>query len=316
MRLRPILLAVPFALVAASLSPAVAVPLARGDAVGALCVEPSATARSSGPGRSDPNELSDAQAQAMESSLTTALAAKGLTRDAVGRPVRASGTSAALALQPVTVYLHVITTSQGAGAPTATQIADQIDVLNAAYGTWGFTFSVSATDTTANDAWYAVTPGSTEERQMKAALRKGGKADLNIYTAGIGGGLLGWATFPSSYQQSPTMDGVVVLNASLPGGSAAPYNLGDTATHEVGHWMGLLHTFQGGCRGKGDYVTDTPAERSAAYGCPGGRDSCLKAAGVDPINNFMDYTDDSCMFEFTAGQSARMQAQWAAYRAP
>jgi hypothetical protein len=215
----------------------------------------------------------------------------------------------------IPVYWHSIRSASGTGGVTTQQINDSIAVLNAAYAGSSFSFVLTATTTTNNGTWYTCSGGSCET-QMKNALRQGGSNALNVYSNNMGGGLLGWATFPSSYAGNPKKDGVVILAASVPGGSAAPYNQGDTLTHEVGHWLGLYHTFQGGCTNSGDGVSDTAAEKSPAYGCPTGRNTCTgtKWPGNDPITNFMDYTDDSCMFQFTSGQWARMSAQWNSYR--
>lgn len=228
-----------------------------------------------------------------------------------------SGGNASRAVGSVTVpvYFHVIRSGTGIsnGDIPDSQIADQIAVLNAAYATTPFKFTLKATDRTTNATWFKMGPGSNAEKDAKAALHKGGARALNLYSAKPGGGLLGWATFPWDYTKAPSNDGVVVLFTSVPGGNGAPYSEGDTSTHEVGHWLGLWHTFQGGCAAKGDEVSDTPSEQKAAYGCPVGRDSC-GSSGLDPITNFMDYTDDSCMTQFTSGQATRMDTTDQQYR--
>lgn len=231
--------------------------------------------------------------------------------DLAGHTVRPMGPNGT-----INVYVHVIRKGTGTsnGDIPDSMITSQIQVLNNAYGPAGYSFNLVAVTRTTNSTWYTAGPNTTAETQMKAALRQGSADDLNIYLSSPGGGLLGWATFPWSYASAPSKDGIVVLNQSLPGGTAAPYNLGDTGTHEVGHWMGLYHTFQGGCSGNGDSVSDTPYEKSAAYGCPTGRDTCRNKAGLDPITNFMDYTDDACMNTFSGGQNSRMLASWATYR--
>ena len=257
----------------------------------------------------DPDQLSDADARTMDAAYN---------RDRFARTVNGKGTSVVGAVVTGTVtiatHIHVIVKADGSGAPTQQQLDDQIAVLNAAYAAPGFAFQVVSTDVTRNDSWYTATNGTTAETRMKRALHLGKAADLNLYLNNMGAGLLGWSTFPNWYSASPAMDGVVVLTSSLPGGTAWPYNLGDTATHEIGHWLGLFHTFQGGCTKTNDYVADTPQESGPAYGCPVGRDSCGRDPGKAPIANFMDYSDDACMTAFTAGQASRMQSMWATYR--
>ena len=95
---------------------------------------------------------------------------------------------------------------------------------------------------------------------------------------------------------------------------AGRYDQGETATHETGHRLNLEHTFYRGCSAKGDFVDDTPPEKTPTSGCPEGKDTC-SAPGLDPIHNYMDYSYDSCYTELTAGQTQRMRDSWLLYRA-
>jgi hypothetical protein len=161
-----------------------------------------------------------------------------------------------------------------------------------------------------NDKWHI----DQQSNQYRQLTRQGGPDALNIWLVEFA--YLGIATFPWDYGSSGDIDGIRVLWSSLPGGSETNYNLGETATHEAGHWFGLFHVFQGGCKESqgGDGVADTPAQSVATNGCPEGQDSC-PTEGLDSIHNYMDYSYDSCYNQFSPGQSTRMSEMWTAYRA-
>ena len=219
----------------------------------------------------------------------------------------------------IPVYWHVVSDGTN-GDVRDSLIGRQLNVLNAGFGGFeggyatGFAFELVSIDRTVNAKWYNAGPGSSGEREMKAALRQGGANALNVYSTS-GEAFLGWATFPSSNDAQAYLDGVVIDYRSMPGGPyGKAFSLGKTLTHEVGHWLGLYHTFQGGCNNWGDYVGDTPFQRTPTSGCPEGKDTC-REPGLDPIHNYMDYSHDSCYSEFTPGQAARMQEQYLFFRA-
>lgn len=196
----------------------------------------------------------------------------------------------------------------------------QLSVLNKAYSPANISFRLLTPTYTINDSW-ATDP---ESQDMKSALRRGGYSALNLYfqtnltnpSAPLGNTniLLGSCTLPTivTYVQdfcpSPpcapvsfpafvyTFDGCSIRASTLPGGSFRGYNKGGTAVHEIGHWFGLLHTFQGeSCSfgNSGDFIDDTPPEAASTSGCPLGKDSCPLEPGVDPIHNYMDYSSDA-----------------------
>ncbi len=285
---------------------------------GTACFDPaavgagSAAARGgSGFGERDHRDISAAQQRAIEERTDKILANKGKP----GGGGNGGGGGVAQA-GDVPVYVHVMADANGNGNVTDTQIAQQVAVLNKTYGgqesssasNTGFTFSLAGIDRFYNTQWHQDKSSSTYRSQT----RQGGADALNIWLVDFA--YLGIATFPWDYSRNGAIDGIRVHFDSLPGGSIANYNLGETATHEAGHWLGLYHTFQGGCTSTNDQVADTPAQSSATSGCPAGRDSCA-LPGLDPIHNYMDYSYDSCYTEFSAGQTTRMQEMFGAYRA-
>lgn len=239
------------------------------------------------------------------------------------------------AIRTIPVYVHVIyNTAVPAENISDAQINSQISVLNADYSATNSDVSGIPTE------FQGVKSGDTEIRFVLAGItRKAstktswGTADamkkssqggvdpitpsthMNMWVCNIGGGILGYAQFPGG---AAATDGVVAspqyFGSSAYGSGfylSAPFDKGRTMTHEVGHYLNLRHIWgDGSSCGATDYVDDTPFARAANYGCPGTVNSCTGTSypGNDMTMNYMDYTDDNCMFMFSAGQKARMWA--------
>lgn len=260
--------------------------------------DPAASPGLSGRGCGTP-EVSPAQAEA----------ARGIVR-----AQRLRARDERIAAGTIDVAFHNIM-GHGEGFVSRRTFQEQIDVMNVRFAGSGFTFRLVSIDRVDRQAWFNMLPGAGTEKQAKMELAIDPAHTLNVYTCSPGKGLLGWAYFPFTpgLTEDSFYHGVVIHYGSLPDGFIPNYNLGLTLVHETGHYLGLFHTFQGGCVAPGDYIDDTPFEASPAFGCPIGRNTCPEP-GDDPIHNYMDYTFDDCYTEFTPLQIAWTQAIVPVYR--
>ncbi len=201
------------------------------------------------------------------------------------------------------------------GIVTAARIQDQLRVLNEAFAPGGIGFRLEDTRWTENAAWARMGYSSRAEREAKAALQADPESTLNVYVVDPQGGFLEWSYFPEVKAAQPEVDGTVVSHSTLPG-TESPFNSGQTLIHSVGHWLGLLHTFQGGCTGPGDHVDDTVAHASPNFGKPpeGERNNACNPEEQAPIHNYMNFVDDGLADHFTPGQFRRMKESIVTYR--
>jgi hypothetical protein len=202
----------------------------------------------------------------------------GLSREAVVAAADAARRNPTI----VRTYVHVVaptaTAGPGRGAVADATLLAQMRVLNATYSSAGFQFRLEAVTRVISSSFATAEVASGAERSMKRALRRGGRDSLNIFVTSPPA-LLGWSTFPESARTDRDYDGVVTGFYTLPGSSMKPYNKGMTMAHEVGHWLGLLHTFEGeGCSGLGDRVSDVEFLFCSSFfggGAGGGRENVV-----------------------------------------
>lgn len=225
---------------------------------------------------------------------------------------------------PVVVNVLYRTTAENI---SLTQIQSQIDVLNKDFNALNSDYNQVPTLFAGVKANVGIsfvldqvirkstTKTSWGTRDAIKKVKQGGlnptspTTKLNLWVGTIGGGILGYAQFPGG---ASTTDGVVIdplyFGVTSNSGSSYPYNLGRTATHEVGHWLNLRHIWGDATCGN-DLVSDTPSHNAANYGVPTyPHYSTCSGTPVEMTMNYMDYTDDRGMYMFTLGQKARMDA--------
>jgi hypothetical protein len=219
----------------------------------------------------------------------------------------------------IPIRFHIIH-SGGRGYLPDRRLKAQVEVLNRAYAPSSVAFKIIEAKLHENEAWLLHEQGSDAEIEMKIALGRDTARSLNIYTTEPGG-LLGYAAVPWHYADAPALDGVVLHHASLPDATRGsvdrpwPFDLGMTAVHEVGHWTGLYHTFEGGCEAPGDDIADTAYEEIGASSCPQNQpSSCPGETRFNPVDNYMDTSDDACMTHFTPLQYQRIKDMLIYYR--
>ncbi|MEL7118689.1 MAG: zinc metalloprotease [Bacteroidota bacterium] len=204
----------------------------------------------------------------------------------------------------IPVAFHVIQSDDGRGYISRNQISVILDSINSHFSQSSISFSFLGLDSIRNNNWYKKTLQQNKyEKEMMEYLAVTPDKALNIYFLSLKG-YKGYAYFPWAVKDDK-IDGVVINNATIPGGSKVNFNQGKTITHEIGHYLGLYHTFHNGCE-IGDDIPDTPPQSIPTKGCPVEKDSCPNLPGKDQINNYMDYSYDSCLNKFTNGQIDRM----------